>query len=93
MQAVKSKDTAPELFVRRLLHARGYRYRLHKRELPGAPTWFFQAGGRWFLFIIHACFWHATRFFPEQFPGTKHSHMNRIRGERGPFGPRPDLPL
>ena len=37
MQAVRSRDTGPELVVRRLLHAMGYRYRLHRRDLPGRP--------------------------------------------------------
>ena len=37
MQAVGSRDTGPELVVRRLLHAMGYRYRLHRKDLPGRP--------------------------------------------------------
>ena len=35
MQAVKSKDTGPEMIVRRMLHSYGYRYRVHRRDLPG----------------------------------------------------------
>lgn len=57
MQAVKSKDTGPELLVRRLLHARGYRYRLHKRDLPGRPDIVFP--GRRKVIFIHGCFWHG----------------------------------
>ena len=37
MRAVKSRDTAPEMIVRRLVHALGYRYRLHRSDLPGQP--------------------------------------------------------
>ena len=53
MQAVKSKDTAPELFVRSLLHARGYRYRLHRKDLPGCPDLVFP--GRRKVIFIHGC--------------------------------------
>ncbi len=57
MQAVKSKDTGPELLVRRLLHARGYRYRLHKRSLPGCPDLVFPSRRK--VIFIHGCFWHG----------------------------------
>ena len=57
MQAVKSKDTSPEMRVRRLLHARGYRYRLHKKELPGRPDLVFPSRKK--VVFIHGCFWHG----------------------------------
>jgi len=57
MQAVKSKDTAPELTVRRLAHGMGYRYRLHRKDLPGKPDMVFP-GCRKVIFI-HSCFWHG----------------------------------
>ena len=57
MQAVKSKDTAPELIVRRLLHARGYRYRLHNDALPGCPDLVFPSKRK--IIFIHGCFWHG----------------------------------
>lgn len=57
MQAVKSKDTAPEMIVRRLLHAQGYRYRLHKKDLPGCPDIVF--GSRRKVIFVHGCFWHG----------------------------------
>jgi DNA mismatch endonuclease (patch repair protein) len=56
MQAVKSKDTTPELIVRRLLHARGYRYRLHG-TLPGHPDLVFPSKRK--IIFIHGCFWHG----------------------------------
>lgn len=56
MQAVKSKNTKPELIVRRLLHAQGYRYRLHRKDLPGKPDIAFI--GRRKAIFVHGCFWH-----------------------------------
>jgi DNA mismatch endonuclease (patch repair protein) len=57
MQAVKSKNTAPELFLRKMLHAQGYRYRLHRRDLPGSPDLVFP--GRRKVIFVHGCFWHG----------------------------------
>jgi len=57
MQAVRSTDTTPELFVRRLLHAQGYRFRLHRKDLPGTPDIVFP--GRKKVVFVHGCFWHS----------------------------------
>jgi DNA mismatch endonuclease (patch repair protein) len=57
MQAVKSKDTAPELTVRRLAHGMGYRFRLHSKDLPGKPDLAFPA--RHSVIFVHGCFWHG----------------------------------
>ncbi len=57
MQAVKSKNTGPELLVRRLLHANGYRYRLHSNKLPGCPDLVFP--GRKKVVFVHGCWWHG----------------------------------
>jgi DNA mismatch endonuclease, patch repair protein len=57
MQAVKSKDTAPELTVRRLAHRMGYRFRLHRKDLPGKPDLVFPARHR--VIFVHGCFWHG----------------------------------
>lgn len=57
MRAVRSADTKPEMKVRRLLFAMGYRYRLHRRDLPGAPDIVF--AGRRKIIFIHGCFWHG----------------------------------
>lgn len=56
MRAIRSKDMEPELTVRRLAHAMGYRYRLHRNELPGKPDMVFPA--RRAVIFIHGCFWH-----------------------------------
>jgi DNA mismatch endonuclease (patch repair protein) len=57
MQAVKSKDTSVEMCVRQSLHAQGYRYRLHQKNLPGSPDIVF--GSRRKVIFIHGCFWHG----------------------------------
>ncbi|WP_180606362.1 DNA mismatch endonuclease Vsr [Agrobacterium vitis] len=57
MRAVRSKDTKPELIVRRLLHSLGFRFRLHRRDLPGSPDLVFP--GRHKVIFVHGCFWHG----------------------------------
>lgn len=57
MARVKGRDTGPELVVRRMLHALGYRYRLHVRGLPGRPDLVF--AGRRAVVFVHGCFWHG----------------------------------
>jgi DNA mismatch endonuclease (patch repair protein) len=57
MRAVKGRDTTPELAVRSLLHRAGYRFRLHRRDLPGNPDIVFP--GRRKVIFIHGCFWHG----------------------------------
>ena len=56
MALVQSKNTLPELLVRRQVHAMGYRYRLHRRDLPGTPDLVFP--GRKKVVFVHGCFWH-----------------------------------
>lgn len=56
MSRVRSRDTGPEMTVRRLVHGLGYRYRLHGRKLPGSPDLVFP--GRRKVIWIHGCFWH-----------------------------------
>jgi DNA mismatch endonuclease (patch repair protein) len=57
MKSVGSRDTGPELTVRRLLHRLGYRYRLHRRDLPGRPDIVFPVRRK--AIFIHGCFWHG----------------------------------
>ena len=56
MAAIRSKDMKPELIVRRLVHSLGYRYRLHRKDLPGKPDLVF--GPRKRVIFVHGCFWH-----------------------------------
>ena len=57
MRSVKGKNTKPEMIVRRLVHALGYRYRLHRRELPGCPDLVFHSRKK--AIFVHGCFWHG----------------------------------
>ena len=57
MQAVKSKNTAPELIVRRLTHGLGFRYRLHRSDLPGRPDLAFASRRK--IVFVNGCFWHG----------------------------------
>ena len=56
MARIRGRDTRPEVSVRHLLHSLGYRYRLHRRELPGTPDICFP--GRKKAIFVHGCFWH-----------------------------------
>ncbi|MDE0332847.1 MAG: very short patch repair endonuclease [Nitrospinae bacterium] len=56
MRAVKGHDTGPEMIVRRLAHGMGYRYRLHRKDLPGKPDLVFPAKRK--VIFVHGCFWH-----------------------------------
>lgn len=57
MAAVKGKNTKPEMIVRRTAHRLGYRFRLHRKDLPGAPDLVFP--GRKAAIFVHGCFWHG----------------------------------
>lgn len=59
MSAVRTKDTGPELSVRKLLSAQGYRYRLHRKDLPGCPDIVFPSRHK--VIFVHGCFWHGHR--------------------------------
>jgi len=59
MSRIKGKDTKPEMLVRRFLHAHGFRYRLHVKDLPGKPD-IVLAKYKTVVFI-HGCFWHGHK--------------------------------
>lgn len=59
MARIGSKDTKPEMLVRRLVHAMGFRYRLHVKDLPGKPDLVFR--GRKKVIFVHGCFWHQHK--------------------------------
>ncbi len=56
MAGIRGKDTKPELLVRRFLHARGFRYRLHDKRLPGSPD--IVLPKHKLAVFVHGCFWH-----------------------------------
>jgi DNA mismatch endonuclease (patch repair protein) len=57
MRRIVSAGTKPEMLVRRLVHSMGYRYRLHRKDLPGKPDLVF--GPRRKVIFVHGCFWHS----------------------------------
>ena len=57
MSRVGQKDTKPELVLRRALHRLGYRFRLHRRDLPGSPDIVFPSRKK--VVFVHGCFWHG----------------------------------
>jgi len=59
MRLVRSKDTKPEMAVRSLLHGLGYRFRLHRRDLPGAPDIVLPRHGK--IVLVNGCFWHCHK--------------------------------
>jgi DNA mismatch endonuclease (patch repair protein) len=74
MRAIRSKDMKPEMDVRRLAHAMGYRFRLHRKDLPGKPDMVFP--GRRAVVFVHGCFWHQH---PD--PGCKHAHQPKSNAD------------
>lgn len=59
MARIRSKDTKPEMLIRRMLHRLGYRYALHNRKLPGAPDLVFPSRRK--IILVHGCFWHQHK--------------------------------
>lgn len=74
MAAVKGRDTTPEIAVRRASHAAGYRFRLHRRDLPGRPDLTF-ARHRIAVFV-HGCFWHSHHCRRGQRPSSNVEFWN-----------------
>lgn len=63
MRLVRRSDTTPEVVVRRLLHALGVRFRLHRKDLPGTPD--IVLPGRRTVIFVHGCFWHRHEGCPK----------------------------
>ena len=59
MSAIRGKDTKPEMLIRRALHARGFRFRLHNRALPGSPDLVLPKYRA--AVFVHGCFWHRHK--------------------------------
>ncbi|MCP4221020.1 MAG: DNA mismatch endonuclease Vsr [bacterium] len=57
MSRVKGKNTKPEMRVRSLVHQMGYRFRLHRKNLPGKPDLVFPRHKK--IILVHGCFWHG----------------------------------
>lgn len=69
MAGIRGKDTKPELIVRRALHARGFRYRLHSRDIPGKPDLVFPKFRA--VIFVHGCFWHGHDCHLFRWPGSR----------------------
>lgn len=69
MSRVRSKDTRPEMLLRRGLHSRGFRFRLHRRDLPGTPDLVFVALRA--VIFVHGCFWHGHGCRKSMLPTTR----------------------
>lgn len=70
MALIRAKHTKPEVLVRKMISSLGYRYRLHRRDLPGVPDLVFPRAHR--ALFVHGCFWH-------QHPGCRHARMPKSR--------------
>jgi DNA mismatch endonuclease, patch repair protein len=83
MSRIRSRNTAPEMEVRRFLHGRGLRYRIHREELPGKPDLVFPQSRT--CVFVHGCFWHGC---PRCTDGTRRVKSNsrywseKIEGNR-----------
>ncbi len=87
MARVTSTDTKPEMTVRRLLHGLGYRYRLHRADLPGRPDLTFPSRRK--VVFVNGCFWHNHENCPKvRIPVSNRDYWlaklerNRARDER-----------
>lgn len=86
MRAIRSKDMKPELAVRKLVHGMGYRYRLHRHDLPGRPDMVFPSRRK--VIFVHGCFWHSHNCKAAHVPKTNQGYWgpklerNRIRDAR-----------
>lgn len=75
MRRVKRRDTKPEILVRSFVHRMGYRFRIHRRDLPGNPDIVFPRHGK--VIFVHGCFWHGHEGCPRsKRPTTNKSFWN-----------------
>lgn len=63
MSRIRGKDTRPEHVVRRVSHRLGYRFRLHRKDLPGSPDLVFPRRRK--VIFVHGCFWHGHEGCPK----------------------------
>lgn len=86
MSAIRGRNTRPELFLRKSLHRRGFRYRLHARDLPGRPDLVFPRYKA--VLFAHGCFWHMHDCHLFKWPSTRQEfwktklEANRSRDDR-----------
>lgn len=80
MRRIRSTDTFPELIVRRIIHALGYRFRLHVKSLPGNPDIVLPRHGA--IIQVHGCFWHGhERCIDSHIPATNRRYWSaKLKG-------------
>ena len=69
MSGIRGKNTKPEMIIRKGLHARGFRYRLHDSKLPGKPDMVFRACKA--VIQVHGCFWHGHHCHLFKWPSSR----------------------
>ncbi len=79
MAAVHTKDTSVEMLVRRAVHKAGFRYRIHRRDLPGTPDLVFAR--QKLAVFVHGCFWHAHGCKRSRPPSSNCTYWLRKMGE------------
>jgi DNA mismatch endonuclease (patch repair protein) len=81
MSGIRGKDTQPEMIIRRGLHARGFRFRLHDRRLPGKPDLVFPKYRA--VIFVHGCFWHGHNCHLFKWPKTREAFWReKIEGNK-----------
>jgi DNA mismatch endonuclease (patch repair protein) len=81
MSRIRNADTAPELLIRRGLHMRGYRFRLHRKEIPGCPDLTLPKYRS--VILVNGCFWHGHECPMFKIPETRKAFWTaKIRKNR-----------
>jgi DNA mismatch endonuclease (patch repair protein) len=81
MSGIRGKDTAPELVIRKLLHAQGFRFRLHTKDLPGKPDIVLPKYR--VVVFVHGCFWHWHGCSLSKLPSTRRKFWTeKLTGNR-----------
>ena len=76
MSRVKGRDTKPEILVRSFIFRMGFRFRLHRRDLPGTPDIVLPRHGK--VIFVHGCFWHGHKRCPRsKRPTTNENFWNK----------------
>ena len=81
MSGIRGKNTRPELFIRKALHKKGFRYKLHDKRLPGKPDLVFPRYRA--VILVHGCFWHGHDCSLFKWPSTREEFWQaKIRRNR-----------
>lgn len=77
MSRIRSKDTKPEILIRSLLHEGGFRFRIHRKDLPGNPDIVLPKHHT--IVFVHGCFWHGHKCHMSKIPETRRDFwLNKI---------------